>query len=148
MILEEDRDFFGFVLQRHMKDSTVQAQSREILCFMEDSFQQDFPDIIHILTQQDTKHLYWLFIILGHRFDGICNISLAQLCLHTPLHTYRIARHNHTNTTRKAGEKVVNVCSSHLYNNNFGVLFGAFNKQIFTSTWKRKKTEIMFLCTC
>lgn len=88
-----------------MKDSTVQAQSREILCFMEDSFQQDFPDIIHILTQQDTKHLYWLCIILGHRFDGICNTSLAQLCLHTPLHTYRIARHNHTNTIRKAGKR-------------------------------------------
>lgn len=105
MILEEDRDFLGFVFQRHMKNSTVQAQSREILCFMEDSFQQDFPDINHILTQQDTKHLYWLCIILGHRFDGICNISLAQLCLHTPLHTYRIARHNHTNTTRKAGER-------------------------------------------
>lgn len=76
MILEQNGNFFGFVYQWH-KNSTVQAQSPETFCFMEDSFQQDFPDIIHILTQQDTNHLYWLCIILGHKFDGTDDISFA-----------------------------------------------------------------------
>lgn len=76
----------------------MQAQSPDILHFTEDSFQQDFLAFIHVLTQQDTKHLYRLYIFRPEVWH--MQYSIFQLCTNTPLHTYRNARHNHTNTIR------------------------------------------------
>lgn len=67
---------------------------------------------------------------------------------HTPLHTYRIARHNHTNTIKTARKRWLKYvhpifititsecCLVHLITNRFSLPRG-----------KEKKNKITFLCT-